>query len=101
MSCVTAIKPGKFTSNEKLPWSKPHRSIKRLVRLAHDEDPRIRAAAANHPDTPESCLIELARDGYYVVRSAVARNTAATPAVLEILAEDQDPRISTYVRSFR
>ncbi len=56
-----------------------------------DAAARVRLAA--HPGTPQHLLQRLAVDADVMVRAAVARNRAATPALHAILTTDGDERV--------
>lgn len=82
----------------RLPFSKPRRSIERLVLLANDSNPSMRLVAAGHPKTPHDVLRRLAVDFDSQVRAWVARNPAVPPDIVEILCSDDSPAIRAYAR---
>jgi len=84
-----------------LPKSRiPQRRSKRerLVFLADDPRPAIRAAVAGNPETPRYVLVRLASDESPEVRRWVARNFRTPVRALKRLARDEDHGIAAYAR---
>lgn len=78
----------------------PHRKSmrERLVRMADDPNPAIRAAAAGNAQTPRAVLTRLASDESSDVRRWVARNFRTPVRALKRLAQDEDHGIAAYAR---
>lgn len=84
-----------------LPKSRiPQRRSKRerLVFLADDPRPAIRAAVAGNPETPRYILTRLASDESSDVRRWVARNFRTPIRALKRLSHDEDHGIAAYAR---
>src|SRR5438270_12766916 len=61
-----------------------------LALIAHDPDPRVRAAVAGNASLPTEELDALARDGAAIVRRGVAVHPWLAPALLRELAADAE-----------
>jgi hypothetical protein len=71
---------------QQLAWN-PHTALDRLVELAEDPDPYVRAAAAQN--APDWLLRKMASDGRAQVRAAVAANPITPDDVLREMVTDR------------
>lgn len=69
----------------------PGEALEVLARL--DEDTGIGEQLALNPATPDRCLVELALNGTYNTRMALAGRSTLPLAALEALQEDPDPSV--------
>jgi hypothetical protein len=68
-----------------------------LVELAKDHYNGVRFNVARNRNTPQSTLIELAKDKDNSVRYSVATNYNTPPDTLAEMAKDSDPKLREYV----
>ena len=68
----------------------PETTPERLVDLARDGEWEVRAAVAGNTSAPQELLTELSRDGEWYVRRAVAKNRSAPTSTLTFLTGDED-----------
>lgn len=106
MSCV------RFVSNDRerilqaasctvpLPFS-PVRKVKRirLQLMAESGNPKIREAAASHPDLPRDLMLKLMRDPETSVRNWAARNYSMPADLLNLMSiTDEDESIRVFAK---
>ena len=108
MSCISSIS----ASGERiaaaaacatpLPFSAPpvtHTKVRRLYDMSVSKDPKVRAIAAGHPNTPEDALWELCDDDNIYVRSWVTRNPNVNADILSyMMDEDLSPVVRAGAR---
>ena len=71
--------------------------ISRLVRLAQDDNHKIRESVALSRYAPEVVYASLAADKVVSVRECVARNTSTPEWILGSLALDENERVRAFV----
>jgi hypothetical protein len=72
----------------------PEASPKTLAKLACNDDPHVRAAAADNAHTPYASMLALAEDPDVDVRFQLAENHNIPRDILKILSNDENPYIA-------